>query len=187
MADITNLPSKISRAIVAYLVGAGIIPLERAYYYRTRRTRTLDNGPILTVDVLPGTPAPAFTGNETFTVHIAIKGSAVALESDANDETEAIAFDALVGQVRAALMTADDGDTQTLRTTRDLITAAARGWAVPVDDSPTATAFAATHADMADFTVLWWSDASYGQGRAEDCEWEIVLQFNCTACESALE
>lgn len=179
----TNLPSKLSRAICNYLVSEQVVPFDRAYPCTTRRKRTLDGGPIITVDVWPGNPEPILTGNDSFTVSLVIKGSAVKHPEDTNDETERIAFDAMVGAARDALMQTDDN--QTLFYTVRAINTAAYTMPVAVDNSPAALQFAANNVDMADFAILHLYDFTYGQGKCEDCDWEIALQFKVTACENA--
>lgn len=168
----TNLPSKLSRAVCAYLVSAGAVLNSRCYPAFTRRLRTVENGPIVTVDVWPGTPDPVPTGDFRFSVHVAVKGTVVT-EAEDTDETERVEFDAAVGRVKDALMVSADGG-QTLLATAELVNAAAYASA----------AVAAGNADLDDFTLLAWQNSTFGQGKAEDCLWEVVMQFECVACES---
>ena len=181
----TNLPGKLSRAVAQYLVTSGVAAADCVYTQNTRRPRTFANGPIVSVFALPGTPEPAMTGNDRFTLHLSIKGTAVNNPQDENDETERLAFDALVGAVRDAMMQSSS-DNGRLDVTRSGINAAAATMPTAVDASAEAIALAQNNADMADFTLLALYDSTYGQGQAEDCDWEIVLQFSAACCESAI-
>lgn len=184
----TNLISKISRAVAHYLVSATVVPFDRCYPMTTRRQRTLENGPIVSVLIPPGSPNPRLEGNFSFPVHVVIRGSAVKHPENPDDETERLAFDALVGACYDALMLADDsaGQEGSLKETMRLINVAA--YTMPIDSGGTeeSAAFAVANADMDDFTITAWHNIIYGPGKAEDCDWEIVLGFECDACETKL-
>lgn len=177
----TNLPSKLSRAIANYLIVQGAITRARCYWFGCNRVRTLENGPIVLVEVWPGRPEPKLSGNSRFMVHIGVKGDFLKEPTDTNDETDRVAFDAVVGAVRDVLMFTDD-DGQSFHGLIAAINTAA--WAMPDDSDPV---LAANNADMTDFTLMAWEDETYGQGRAEDCAIEIVMQFGCICCEKNIE
>lgn len=176
----TCLPSKLSRAICAYLVSSGACtPLQAFPHFSTRR-RNFDNGPIVTPMVLPGEPEPLATGDNRFKVHVSIKGSSSNDDTDEENDTNLIAFEELVGAVRDALMQSDDE--VSLEATYKLINAAA--YALPGQgDAKTQ----ARNADMINFTLMQWTDSTYGAGQAKDCDWEIVLMFNASAAESQIQ
>lgn len=188
MAAPTNLASKLSRAICAYLV-AQEISQEQVYPMFTAKTRKFDNGPIVTPIVYPGKPDPAFSGTRRFQVAVSIKGTASHDLSDANAETERVEFDAFVGAVWEALMQTDESDGQTLNATRDAINAAGAAMAVAGDAATEAAkepwCQATNNTDMTDFSVLQWVDRDMGMGEARDCNWEMVLMFEVSAAEAA--
>jgi hypothetical protein len=188
MAACTNLPSKLSRAIGAYLVSAGIAQ-EQVYPHFCAKERTFANGPIVSPLIYPGQPEPLFTGNRRFKVGIQIKGNESNDGSTGAGETARVLFDAFVGQVGEALMKSDDQST--FQATATLINTAGR--ALAVAGTPTEEEAkedwrkAANNADMADFTVTQWVDSTFGGGEAKDCLWEIVIIFEATACESNVD
>lgn len=188
MAAMTNLPSKLSRAICAYLVSVGI-DQKKVYPEPTAKPRTFANGPIVTAKILPGQPDPKLTGDKRFKAGIQIKGTETNSGAVGAGEVQRVAFDAFVGQVNEALMQSD-GD-QTLRFTAAAINAAGRALATAgtadVEAAKEDWCKAANNADMVDFTVTQWVDSTIGSGEASDCNWEIVIMFDATACESNVD
>lgn len=188
MAACTNLPSKLSRAICAYLVTLGI-PQEQVFPQFSAKPRTFASGPIVTPLIYPGEPDPKFTGDRKFKVAVSIGGT-ITTNSGSEDAKEAqrVAFDAMVGQVYEALMQTDENDDQTLDATRVAINAAGRAMAAAgtADQESAKEPWrkAANNADMADFTVTQWNDSTFGAGEAKDCSWEIVIMFDASANES---
>lgn len=181
----TNLPSKLARAVAHYLVTTGdAVGRDRCFAGLNSIQRDLANGPIVTVLVAPGKPGPSRTGNRDFIVDVRIKGNGLNDPADPNEETARLAFDAQVGRVHDALMYGFSG--QNYHPLVKSINTAAWTMPVAVDETAAAVRFATNHADMADFTLLHWEDWIYGQGTAEDCLWEIVLQFHATACETKI-
>lgn len=187
MADLTNLPSKLSRAIRYYLIAQGVVSADDCYHAYDSRTINLQGGPVISVEIAPLNPDVPFTGNDEFKVHICVKGNAANQPNTSNPDAARLAFDALVGAARMQLMLSDDG-CQSLHATYKAINAAA--YLMPVDASsgtnPTQTQFAANNADMADFTITGWYNGIYGQGAAKDCEWEVVQVFTASCCESQI-
>lgn len=188
MADETNLASKLSRAICAYLVSAGI-DQKQVYPQFTAKDRTFKNGPIVTPQIYPGQPLPKLTGNKRFKVGMQVKGPETNDGSAGAGEAQRVAFDAFVGKVNKALMQSDDD--QTLRATATAINAAGRALATAgdqtVEEAKEDWRKAANNADMPDFTVTQWVDSTIGAGEASDCKWEIVIMFDADACESNVD
>lgn len=184
MAALTNLPSKLSRAICAYLVSANI-DQKQVYPHYTAKERTFANGPIVTPMIYPGQPDPVLVGNKRFKVGIQIRGGEANDGSDGAGEAKRVEFDAFVGEVNEALMQSDNQ--QNLDFTAAAIKTAGRSLAVA--GTPTQEADkedwrkAANNADMADFSITQWVDATIGAGEATDCKWEIVIMFDAAACE----
>lgn len=190
MAACTNLPSKLSRAICAYLVSVGI-DQDQVFPQFTATQRTFANGPIVTPLIFPGQPEPAFTGDKRFKVGVSIKGTETNSGAAGAGETLRVAFDALVGQVNEALMQTDEADGLTLKATMTAINEAGRELAVAgTDDEEAAKTYwrkQVNNADMADFTLTNWVDSTIGAGEAKDCSWEIVIMFDGSACESNVD
>jgi hypothetical protein len=188
MAALTNLPSKLSRALGAYLVSVGI-DQRQVFPKYTGKDRTFAYGPIVTTLVLPGKPNPRLTGNWKFPVALQIKGTLVSDGTAAAKEAQRVAFDAFVGEVNQAMMSSDD-DT-TLKATVELINEAGRAMAVAgtsdEEDAKEDWCKAENNADMADFTITELEDSTFGGGEASDCNWEVVMMFDATACESNVD
>lgn len=188
MAAMTNLASKLSRAICAYLVSNGI-DQKQVYTLLSTKDRTFDNGPIVTAVVAAGAANPKLTGDYKFKVHLQIDGTATNGGNAGAGEQQRVAFDALVGQVHDALMQSDD-DT-TLEAAAAAINAAGRALAVAGDAATEAAKEdwrkAAYNADMADFTVTEWEDVTFGISEAEDCRWRMSIVFDATACGSNVD
>lgn len=176
----TNIISKLSRAIAAYLVSSGAVPDEHSHHIFSRKERKIDTAPIASVLPQVGQRDPAITGDDRFPVNISIRGSASPRSQSEHEELRRVEFDAQVGKVRDALMQADADDANSLKATARLINAAA--YAKAAEDSE-------YNADLDDFTILAWYDGVIGPGKAdeENCDWEIVLQFEAVCCESKLE
>ena len=183
MVDITNLPDKVCRAFWYRLILSGAITKDRAYHHFDSRERSFESGPIVTVTMLPVGPEVQFTGDDEYRVMLTVAYQAT-LQPGAADDAQRLAFSALVGKVRAAIMLSDDG--QTLNASRALINAAAAAMPVAVDDTAAAQEFAAAHADMADFTMLKLNQDNYGIVKMEDANWAVGMAFRCTACETAI-
>ena len=188
MAACTNLPSKLSRAIGAYLVSAGI-DQSQVFPHFSAKERTFENGPIVSPLIYPGQPSPSFTGDRRFKVGLQVKGNEANDGSAGAGEAARLIFDAFVGQVGEALMQSDDETT--LRATATLINTAGRALAVAgtSDEESEKEDWrkAVNNADMEDFTVTQWIDSTFGGGEAKDCSWEIMIMFEATACESNVD
>lgn len=182
-----NLPSKLARALCYYAVSEGVVPLERAFWFGRRTVRELTDGPILSVKLGKGDPDPNCTGNYRFSVSIVIQGSSLKGDDDADDDEARMAFDAVVGLAHDAFTFTADTDGQTLDATLKAINDAALAATIPVDESADAEQFATNNADLADFCILSWEDAGYGETEAQVCDWEVPLLFTCIACETAIE
>ena len=178
-----NLRSKLSRAIAAYLVSlnnqcgtaADIFSIE------SRADRGYPNTTCRGFQAQPEVP---FTGNETVTVRISVKGSATLTDAQAaivpvNQNAPRLAFDARVAATSDALMQSDDNSVS-LGAVADLINAAAYAMAVadPVNNG-----------DLADFTLQSWYDKGNADGEAdaEGCSWEELLVFEASCCPSKLD
>jgi hypothetical protein len=177
----TNLPSKLSRAIAAYLVAAGAVPAERCFPIFTSRERPND-GPI--VDVVPGVGqrSPALSGNFRFPINIIISGSAKRASHEGGNpntakDTARIAFDAQVGAVREALMQTETNTD--LKATAEMINAAAYAKAV---------ADAESNGDLDELTIMDWYEGVFGPGKSEDDrhDWVMVVQFEADVAETKL-
>lgn len=188
MAACTNLASKLSRAICAYLVSKNI-DQKQVYPLFSTKDRTFANGPIVTVVVAAGQANPKLTGNKKFQVHLQIDGSATNDGSVGAGELQRVAFDALVGAVHEPLVQSDDNET--FEATALAINVAGRALAVAGSADAEAAKEdwrkAQYNRDMADFTMTEWEDMTFGIGQAEDCRWRITLVFTATACESNVD
>lgn len=176
--------SKLERAIVAYLISVDCGDEEDIFHSMSMGTRGFPNTTVLPVN---GTPEPKFTGDYRIQVWVSIKGSASTGTDETNPLAGQVAFIQRVQQTWDALMQTDDE--QTLRYTATAITAAGRALAVAVDASDEAIQFAANNADMADFTVIEWEDAGFGQGKADPQghDWERVLMFSALAASANVD
>ena len=188
MAACTNLPSKLSRAIAAYLVSTGI-DQSQVYPHFCTKQRTFENGPIVTPLIQPGQPEPLFSGNRRFNVAIQVKGGETNDGSVGGGEAKRVEFDAFVGKVYEALMQSDNN--QNLDATMTSINDAGRALAVvespDVEIAKDDWRKAANNQDMADFTLTQWVDSTFGGGEASDCAWAIIIKFDGAACESNVD
>jgi hypothetical protein len=184
--DLTNLPSKLSRAIRFYLIQNGVGDPAHVFHMFDNRLRDLSVLPITIVTVGKGDPDAPFTGDNQYTVFVTTKFIELAQQTDTNSESYRVTFDAAVGAARMPLMQSDDN--QTLKATYKAINAAAAMMPVtPPNPTADQIQFAANNADMADFTIMQWLEGYYGPGKAEDCSFEIVQVFQAIACEQTIE
>lgn len=155
--------SKLERALVAYLIGADCGTAADVLNSMSSEGRTFPN---TTIFPMSGSPEPKFTGDYRIQAWFSIKGSA-SQAVDAPARTAELAFRTRVQKTFDALMQTDNE--QDLSYTAAAITAAGRALATDPND-----------ADMADFTVILWEDAGFGQGKAEaeGHDWERVLIFS---------
>lgn len=178
-----NLRSKLSRALAAYLVGLNGLAGTAAdiFSIESRADRGYPNTTCRGFQAQPEVP---FTGNETVTVRISIKGSATLTDAqDAvnpkNQNAPRLTFDARVAATSDALMQSDDNSVS-LKAMIPLINNAA--YALAAADP-------ANNADLADFTLLSWYDKGNADGEAdaEGCSWEELLVFEAVCCPSAVD
>lgn len=177
-APYNNVPSKLERAIVAYLITQGAGTITDVFPSRAVAARDFPNTTVIPVR---GVPVALFTGNYTFTVHILIAGSATLPTGESNPDTAWVQFEQRVAATNDAMMMSTDG--QTLFATAAAITAAGRALA-----TGGTTQQQANNKDMADFTCLQVVDGGYGNGdaRSAGCDWLEVITFNIDACGSAI-
>lgn len=186
MADLTNLSSKVVRAFWFYLIKSGVVDVSRCYHTFDYRARSFDGQPIVDVQMRPISPTVQFTGDDDYTVEIQVKQQFVQQPDAANSESQRLAFDALVGQIRQKIMLSNDG--HTLNAARDLINTSA--WLMPVSgNAPSgydADQFAANHADMADLTIQRLLPDVNGVAKSEEVNMAVVQRFKVTACETKI-
>lgn len=175
----TNIISKLSRAVSAFLVSRAAVPEEHCHHLFSWKERKLEVAPIVTVLPQIGQPDPPLSSDDGFTINVSIKGSASPRSESEHEELRRVEFDAQVGKVRDALMQSDD-DGNSFKATARLINAAAYAKAAADPEY---------NSDLNEFTVLAWRDGPIGPGKADEkgCDWEIVIQFEAVCCERKIE
>jgi hypothetical protein len=186
MADLTNLPSKIVRAIRWYLVQGGVSTPERVYHTFDWRDRKFDGQPIVDVQMMPVGPDVKFTGDEEFLVEIQVKVQILPQPGAPNPEQPRIDFDAVVGEIRQLMMLSDQPGSNLIATLK-LINAAAYTMSSALDNSPEGILFAESNADMNDFTIIKLTNEIYGRAKSEEVNCAVVQRFRVTACESKID
>jgi hypothetical protein len=166
-----SLPSKLSRAIAAYLRSVGIKPAGGVHPCFSQKDRAFPN---VTIVPRAGSPKEINTGNRSYQVEIWVRASAA--DSGGGDDAQRVAFDALCDSVCDAMMQTEDN--QTLDQMVTLINQAAYA----------AADKGGSDADLSAFTILEYYDAVDGPGRADEegTFWEMVYIFNITCCASQL-
>ncbi len=184
-----SLRSKLDRAIVAYLQTQGVCD-----NISPANSSEDSEYPNVTVWCHDGKPSAQYSGSYEFQVMIEMQGKAtqqpVAPGTDEpNPELQRVKLDELTDGVYEALMKEEvTEDTQSLRATKDLITAAGRALAV-ADATPEGIQRAENNADMVDFTCQFWMESGITGGRpnVEGAAWKEVLQFTARACGSNVD
>jgi hypothetical protein len=183
MGDLASLPSKNVRAIRFYLISQGVADADHVYHQFDSRLRAFNDSPIVDVMQKPIGPEEQFTGNDISIIEIQVKFQAV---NQPNQQAEAqrIAFDAVVGKVRTAMMQSDDG--QTLRATAAAINAAAYAAATAPGDGGIGDYTAKANADLNDYTLKALYQDVYGNAKDEFVNWAIVQRYKIESCETKL-
>ena len=186
MADLTNLPSKVVRAVRFYLISTGCVDAAHCYHKYDSRVRKFNEQPIVTVNLLPIGFEEQYTGNEMFIVQVqtAYQGTE---QPDDLAEAPRLAFDAQVGAVRQQLMLSDDGG-NTLNYARNAINAAAYAATAPPGDGGVGYRVAAANADLNDFTLLNFHQDIYGNAvdKSNEGIWIVEQRFKVSACEQKI-
>jgi hypothetical protein len=183
MGNLTSLPSKVVRAFRFYLLAQGVADAAHVYHQFDSRIRDYAGQPIVDVMLKPVGPEVQFVGNDTFIVEVQVKFNAKTQAGQA-PEDQRIAFDAVVGKVRTAMMQ-DDGS-GTLRSVAAAISAAANAAATKPGDNGAGDAVATANADLADFTLLEFYQDVYGSAHSDQVNWAIVQRYRVVACESVI-
>lgn len=187
MADLTNLSSKVVRAFWFYLIKSGKVDFAQCFHTFDSRARAFNGKPIVDVQMRPISPTALFTGDDDYVVEIQVKQQFVQQPDMTNSESQRLAFDAMVGQMRQLIMLSDDGGTS-LSAARDLINAAA--WLMPISGNAIGgldnDQFASNHADMDDFTIQKLLPDVNGVAQAADVNMAVVQRFRVTACEQKI-
>lgn len=191
----SNLDSKASRAVWAYLFtlasGAAGTKDDIFHAYDSRDQEAL---PRTIVDVGQARPDVDFVGNFEIPILIRIVASASAPIQNAgqaavNPDAARLAFDARVAATVDALCISDQGGVDLAATAR-LLNTAGRALATAADGSADAIAFAANHADMADFTCTMWKGNQGFQKINADPEtatWAKVILFTGVFCSANVD
>jgi len=160
----SNVRSKLSRAIAAYLISAGC---GTAVDTSASNVTSDSTYPRTTVKSGIATPEVPMSGIYRIRVMISVKGSAANSFDNADMR---VAFDNRVAAVYDAMMQSSDG-------TANEITTAGRAIRTTTGNS-----------DMADFTCMSLYDGGFGEGEAseEGTAWEEILIFDAVCCASAL-
>lgn len=185
MADLTNLPSKLVRAVRFYLIQSGAVDEAHCYHKYDSRVRKFNEQPIVTVTLLPLRPEEQYSGNEQFILVIQTAFQATE-QPDEQAEAPRVAFDAQVGQVRMQMLQSDG---QELNLTLQLINQSAAKMSTKPGDNGVGDRFAMANADMDDFTLLALYQDVYGNAidRSNEAIWIIEQRFKVSACESKVE
>lgn len=178
-APFSNLRSKLDRAIVAYLQGAGVANS----IFPANRSGDIDisDGPVVIVRSHSGVPEASNGGVWRFRVEVGIHASAGPQPADANDQTERISLDGVLAATGDALCMQYDG-TGDYQATADQITFAAR---------QSAQLAGATNPDLADFTLQWWGVSGLDGGNpridgtsADTNVFKEIMVFEAVCCAS---
>lgn len=184
-APYSNLRSKLNRAVVAYLIGAGCGAATDVLPANSKAVKSFPN---TVVKSAVAKPEVRLSGIYRITLAIKIKGSSVQSVNASNTELPRTAFDTRVAKTFDALMQTDDETT--LNVMCGLITDTGRALAaVPANATPAQIKFAADNADMADFTVEGWFDSGFGDGEPDEegADWEEILLFDVVCCSSNVD
>lgn len=150
-SPLSNIRSKLDRAVVAYLKSQGvssyIVPANWSGIVN------MDENPIwIVVRSHQGTPTTSLSSVWDFYVEVGVHGPACPPVDAVNEGQQRVDFDQVFAQMMDALMTTGQPDgPQDLQATADLITQYGRQLATNGDSTSQAN-----NADMVDFTCQYW-------------------------------
>lgn len=168
-APYNNPGSKLDRAVAAYLVSAGAGTSDEVYTSADSRER---QRPSVTVSSLRGQEEFPFSVNWVIELQVKITAPAAMQSGDTNFEKYRKLFDARVATTYDALHQNADGEDGYEQTARNITNAAL----LLASNNPT------DHADLADFSCLFFQDMGFERGEPNDqsAAFIEILKFKVT-------